>query len=133
MSACARSAPQDRLHSRQQLARLEWLGQIVIGAELEPDDAIHGITARGEHQDRRLRLRPNAAAHIKTVDIGQREVENDAVEALARVARDAELALGRNHDLKARLTEIALHHLGETRIIFDEQDAAGLTVNSRTR
>src|SRR5205814_2375016 len=125
ISARARSAPQDRLHPRQQLARLEWLGQIVVGAELEPDDAIHGIAARGEHQDRRLRLHPDAAAHIKTIDVGQREVENDAIEALARVARDAELALGRNHDVKARLAEIALHHLGKTRVIFDEQDAAG--------
>src|SRR5262249_35892022 len=65
------------------------------------------------------------AAHIKAVDVGQREIENDAIEALARVARDAELAFGRNHDVKARLAEIALHHLGKARVIFDEQDAAG--------
>ena len=68
--------------------------------------------------------------HIKTVDIGQREVENDAIEALARMARDAELALGRNHDVKARLAEIALHHLGKTRVIFNKQDAAGHKANS---
>src|SRR5262249_51145130 len=128
ISARARSAPQDRLHPRQQLARLKWLGQIVVGAELEPDDAIHGITARGEHEDRGLRLRPDAAAYIKTVDVGQREVEDDAIEALARVTRDAELALRRNRDVKSRLAEIALHHLGETRVVFNEQDATGHAV-----
>ena len=41
------------------------------------------------------------------------------------MARDAELALGCNHDVKARLAKIALHNLGKTRVIFNDQDAAG--------
>ncbi len=50
-----RRAAQDRLHAREQLARIERLRQIVVGAEIEPDDAIDVVAARREHQHRRLR------------------------------------------------------------------------------
>ena len=48
-------AAQDRAQPRQQLARLERLGQIIVGAHLQADHAVHGVAARGQHQDRRLR------------------------------------------------------------------------------
>jgi hypothetical protein len=39
--------PHQRLDPRQQLARRERLGQIVVGAHLEADDAVERIAARG--------------------------------------------------------------------------------------
>jgi hypothetical protein len=36
-----RGTAQQRLDARQQLARLERLGQVVVGAELEADDPVH--------------------------------------------------------------------------------------------
>ena len=39
---------------RQQLDRLERLGEVVVGAELQADHAIDDLGARGQHQDRRL-------------------------------------------------------------------------------
>jgi hypothetical protein len=38
-----------------QLARLEGLGQVVVGAEFQADHAVHQLAARGEHQHRHCR------------------------------------------------------------------------------
>ena len=40
---------------RDQLARAERLGDIIVGAGLEPADAVLFLAARGEHDDRHVR------------------------------------------------------------------------------
>ena len=49
-------APGEVLRPRQQLAHVVGLGHIVVGAELERDDAIDGIVARRDHDDADLGL-----------------------------------------------------------------------------
>ncbi len=53
---------QDGLDAQQQLLRLEGLGQIVVGAELEALDAVVGQAAGGEDQHRRAARRAGAGA-----------------------------------------------------------------------
>ena len=48
-------APEDRAHARGELARRERLRHVVVGAELEPDDAVGLLAAGGEHDHRELR------------------------------------------------------------------------------
>jgi hypothetical protein len=43
--------PQHTLDPRQELARLEWLGYVIVGAGLQPDHAIDGIGGSGHHDD----------------------------------------------------------------------------------
>ena len=50
----ATAAAEDRLHAGEQLARLERLGQVIVGAHLQSDDTVHRVAAGGEHQDRRV-------------------------------------------------------------------------------
>src|SRR5271169_613416 len=50
--------PQHALDPRQELARLERLGDVVVGAAFEPDDTIDGIAGGGDHDD------PDAAAPL---------------------------------------------------------------------
>src|SRR5947199_219455 len=64
-------AAQDRANAGHQLARIEWLGHIVVGPHLEPDDAIHVVAARGEHQHRRLLALAQAAQHLEAAKPGQ--------------------------------------------------------------
>ena len=47
-----RRAAQQRAHAGDQLARAERLGQVVVGAQLQADDAVELLGARGQHQDR---------------------------------------------------------------------------------
>ena len=63
----AARAAQDRLDARQQLARAERLGQVVVGAHLQADDAVGLLAARGEHDHRDLGLRAQVAAQRQAV------------------------------------------------------------------
>src|SRR5689334_15401742 len=47
-----RRAAQQRLQAREQLDHLKWLGQVVVGAELQPDDLVDHLAAGCEHNDR---------------------------------------------------------------------------------
>ena len=47
----AARAAQQRAHARHELVGAERLGEVVVGAELEADDALRLLGARGEHDD----------------------------------------------------------------------------------
>ena len=69
-------APQDALHACDELARVERLRQVVVGADLQPDDLVHVLVACGEHQDRDVGALPHTAADLDAVDVGQVEIED---------------------------------------------------------
>src|SRR5579871_4882895 len=43
--------PQQRFHASQQLRGIERFGQIVVGAQLQPDYPIHHLTLRRQHEN----------------------------------------------------------------------------------
>ena len=56
----ARAAHQ-RLHARQHFFEVIGLGDVVVGAGLQPFDLVLPAIARGENQDREMSCRPRAA------------------------------------------------------------------------
>src|SRR5215469_2003916 len=42
-------------NARHKLARIEWLGEVIVGTQLESRDAVVIAAARGQHQHRNLR------------------------------------------------------------------------------
>ena len=74
---CARrSSARD---ARDQLVRAERLGDVVVGAELEPDDAVGFLGARRQHDDRhcgRGRIGAQRVADLEAVDARQHQVEH---------------------------------------------------------
>jgi hypothetical protein len=58
----AARAAQDAADARQQLARAEGLGQVVVGAHFQADDAVDLVGTRGEHDHRQARFHPQVAA-----------------------------------------------------------------------
>ena len=121
-----RGAPaQDRAQPRQQLARAEGLGEVIVGAELESDDAIGLLAARGEHQDREIGSGPHAATHLEAIEIGEHHVEDQGVDPAARGAREPARAVATRRHLETRRAEILGEHRGEALVVFDDQDALG--------
>ena len=88
-------AAQDRLDAPEQFARVEGLGDVVIGPEFQPDDAVHVLAARGEHDDRHLRVRPQLAAQCQPVLARQHQVEHDQIDM--RALHDAAHLLAVGH------------------------------------
>ena len=85
-----RAAPQDAGDAQQQLARLEGLGEIVVGADLEPADAVRHLRARGQHEDRHRRGLPQRLGEFEPAlarhhHVDDQEVEGDAGELPARL------------------------------------------------
>ena len=122
-----RGAAQQRLDARQQLARLERLGQVVVGAELEADDAVHRLAARGEHQQRqvaRARVGAQLAAEVEAVAVGQHQVEHQrVVAARGAAARGRRPASRRSSTSKPARPQVVADHRGEAGVVVDQQQA----------
>ena len=119
-------APQRRLHARAELAHRERLGDVVVRAELEPEDLVDLLGLRGEHDDRhRLALGAQAPADLEAVHPRQHHVEHDEIEDLLVEARERLAAVGRLDHLVA----VPLQREGEKGLdrllVVDEQDSGG--------
>jgi hypothetical protein len=111
-----------RVDARGQLADLEGLGNVVVRADLERHDDVHGIGAGGEDDDRHLDTRSaEPAAYVKAGHSGKAEVEKDEVDvALLGEAQPFGAVLG---ELQAEA--MLLSHRGEDvahrRVIVDDE------------
>jgi hypothetical protein len=119
------AAPQDGAQPGLQLARLERLGEVVVGADLQPDHAVHRLAAGGQHQDRHVAGAAQAAAEVEPVGVGQHEVEDHRVEALAPQPCLAVARRAGKGQAKARPAKIVGDHPGEAFVVIDHQDALG--------
>ncbi len=75
-------AAQQRAHARDHFVRAERLGDVVVGAQLQPDDAVRLFGAGGEHDDRhggRARVAAQRAADLEAVEAGQHQVEQHEI------------------------------------------------------
>ncbi len=76
----AGAAAQDAGDPGHDLARAERLGDVVVRAELEPDDTAHLVVEGGEEDDRRpVTGGAQRPAHLDPVELGQADVEQDDV------------------------------------------------------
>lgn len=119
-------APQHRTDAREQLARVEGLAEIVIGAELEPDDAVDVVSPRGEHEDRRPlhgRLRAHLLAQLEAVLARQHEVEQERIERLRLQRADQLVTVREVHHVDLVVAEVLADELGEADVVLDEQRA----------
>ena len=77
--AVAARPPRDGPDAGGQLAHAERLGDVVVGAELEAQDAVELVAARRQHDDGDLRAGLHLAEDVAAVDVGQAEVEQHDV------------------------------------------------------
>jgi hypothetical protein len=79
----AAPAPNQRPHAGDQLGEGKWLDEIVVGAGIEPEDAIvDGVLGRENQHRRRIAAGAQRGQHIEAVAFRQHEVEHDRIEAL---------------------------------------------------
>ncbi len=75
-----RRAAGERAQSCQELVERERLGEVVVGAGVEPGDPVVDRVARRQHQHRRPDLvPPKSPARLEAVDARQHDVEHDHV------------------------------------------------------
>jgi hypothetical protein len=84
---------------RKQFTRVERLAKVVIGADFQPDDAVHVLAFGGQHDDGRAVVGgAQAAADRQAVLARHHEVEHDQVHRLPQQDAAQRLAiLGHHH------------------------------------
>ena len=118
-------AAEHRAHARQQLARVERLGQVVVGAELEADDLVDVVALGGEHDHRQRRQlgrarecggRPRAR---RCRAASRRAAPRRS--ALRSSAREPALAVAGDGDVDVVLAEVLGDERARARVVVDEE------------
>ena len=119
-----RRPPQLGFDPRQQLHHLERLGDVVVGAELQADDLVDDLAARGQHDHRRLDAAPAQLAHdVEAAEPRQHDVEEDEIERLAGRALEAALAVAAALDAVSLAGEAIGQRHHQAGLVFDEEQA----------
>ena len=120
-------AAQHGANARQQFTRLKRLGQVIVGAHFQANDAVHRVTLGSEHQYRcgrqRTRQRADAPTHLQAVDVGQHQVQNHQLHRLVLQRGQATEPVACVRHGVARLAQVFAHHGGQTRVVFDHQQS----------
>ena len=123
-----RLAPQHRVDAGDELTWIEGLGQVIVGAHLEPDDAIDVLAFGREHDDRHgLAGSTQAAADRKAILAGQHEVEHDQVRGIALQLLVEVSRVGERRDLESLFRQIAREKIAQPHVVVDDKDLGGRT------
>ena len=119
----SRATPaQQRTHPRQQFARLERLGQVVVCTEFETDHAIGRITLGGQHDDRYVGSGAHLAAHVEAVAIGQHQIQQHQIGGMHLEPGQAFAGIFCVRDIEAGVGQIVDDHRRQVTVIFDHQE-----------
>ena len=118
-------AAQQGAHARRELPRAERLGEVVVGAELEPAHEVLLRVPGGQHDDRHVGLGAQPAADVLAGHARQAEVEDDEVGPTARRGGEGVLAVRHPVDRVSLRLEVALDDLCDAGLVFDDEDAGG--------
>ena len=114
--------PQDRIYPRDQFARAERFGHIVVAADFEPEDAIDFLVAGRQEQDRRIGGLADLAADLQPVHLGHADVEHDEVVDIAVEAGQRLPAVLRNGNRHAALLEREADDVADMGVVVDDEN-----------
>ena len=125
-AAAYRGGPaQHGSHARDELARLEGLGHVVISADLEAGDPVDDVVARGEQDDRRPPAgRAQLAQDVEPGAAWEHDVEDDQVGLVVESRSEGGVAVRGIPDLVSFAGEVGPHDLADVGLVVDDQDAA---------
>ena len=117
---------------REQLAQRVGLGQVVVAARVEPDDAVRLARARRREHDGHVARAPKGHARREAVVARQVDVEQHEVER-ARAQHVVGLLGARGaHDREPLAFEVARHDGGQIRVVVDYEYARHVRASFRT-
>jgi hypothetical protein len=115
-------APEQRAHAGDQFARGERLGDVVVGADREPDEHVGLLRPGREHQHGHRPVTLQAAADLEAVESGQHQVEHHEVGAHAIAQCDPVGTVVRDLDREALGTQPRGDRRGDHLLILDHAD-----------
>ncbi len=119
-----RAATQHRFHPRHQDARAEWLGDVVLGPQLQPRDDVGLFTLGGEHQYGnvlRTRIGLQTPADFQPVDGRQQQIEQDQIGHVPPRRRERLFAGRDANDSEAFLVQVVADELEKILLVVDNK------------
>jgi hypothetical protein len=121
LSATARAA-QHGAHTGDQFARRERLGQVVVGAHLQPDHAVDLLSAGGEHEHVGVGKGAQLATDLQPIESGKHQIEHQQVRVVGPDQLKRLRPIGGLQHSEACLREIALQQLAQSLLVIDYQN-----------
>jgi len=115
-------APQDGADAGEELTRIERLCHIVVGAELEADNAVGLAVAGGEEDERDGVAAAQFAAQREAIIARHHDVEDDDVETTGLQRLEHLLAVAGLRHPHRMLGQEARQHGADLAIVIDDQD-----------
>src|SRR5689334_10356806 len=99
----AMHAAQHSPYPGDQFTRGKWLSDVIVRADLQPDQPIRlGITRR-EHDDRYIGIAAQYAAYIDAIHAGQVQIKHDEIGFFVAGRSNSGCAIASRNDAKGRL------------------------------
>ncbi len=118
-------AAQDRVGAGDHFARGKRLGDVVIGAKLDPQHPVELVVAAGEEQHRQIAARAQAAAHLQPVHPRHVDIEHHQIGSLPRDRAQCLFSVARFLDREAGLVEGKGQQGSNMGVVIDQKNAAG--------
>src|SRR5215470_16455279 len=116
--------PQHRAYAGQQLTQRERLGQVIVGAQLQPAHTIDFLPARREHDDGHVdRPSPELPTHVPAAQLGHHDVEDDQIRRRLHDLLQRLLAVEGAGRLVALVAKVVLEPTHDLGLVVDDQDA----------
>ena len=114
-------AAQNGTNPRQQFIRIEWLGNVIIGAGFQSENAIVPVIAGSKEYNRLRNSFSQLLKECEAVHNRQHDIEDDQVMLALQGTRQAGLPIIRVIEPVTHLGEKLLHHVAQLGVIVDEQ------------
>lgn len=119
-------AAQNRADTRKYLAKMERLGDVVVGTDLQADDSINNVTLSRHHDDRKRGALADLTCDAQAVHIGQRKVQGYEIDVVAgQRAHNISPARRLGH-AEAFTFEASAQEETHLLIVVDDQDVRAL-------
>ena len=113
-------AAEQSADASNQLTRREGLDEVVVGTELEADDAVLDLALGGEHDDGNVGGLADGTAHALAGEFGQHEVEDHEVErVLLELLHGALSVADPTHDVVLAL-KIGCNRIADGFLVLNE-------------
>ena len=115
------SPAQNRMDAGQQLTWIEGLGQVVICAHFQADNAVNLVSLGGQHDDRRMVvLSAQTAADAEAIFTRHHQIKDDQMIMFAAAHLVHLGTIGSGFDFKALFAEIADQQVAQAGVVIDD-------------
>ena len=119
-------AAQHSLNASHEFARAEGLGDVIVGSDLEAEDAVRLAALGGQENNRHGRESlslADGAAQFETVLARDHDIEHEERWTLALCVGDYGRTSGINAHSKTFVLQVMANEAGNIGIVFDDEDA----------